>query len=357
MLMGSGHVMRCLTLAKGMKSIGWQVSFVCRDFPGNLVELIRNEGLSVYMLPSPEGDAKIEQTMNPATWLGTDWQLDAQQTIDVITQLPHSVDWLIVDHYAIDEKWETKVSTVVNRILVIDDLANRKHHCNILLDQNLIADMKERYVGKINKDAKLLLGPDYALLRSEFRLLREKIPQKKFDPKRILLFFGGSDPSNQTMKALEALMTIKDPPLLVDVVVGKGNPNIQTLQLLCAQHECFRLHVQTSKMAELLLNTGFVIGAGGTHTWERCCLGVPSIIIAVADNQIPTSTEVHNRGIALYLGEASDVSPHQIAEAVKIFLSNPEIMMNMVTKCLATVDGCGVERVIEAIVNYGLKSA
>ncbi|MED1872994.1 UDP-2,4-diacetamido-2,4,6-trideoxy-beta-L-altropyranose hydrolase [Brevibacillus borstelensis] len=345
--MGTGHIMRCMTLAKALRSKGWQVTFITRAFEGNLIEFIENEGFKVYVLPE-KLDVPVEDS-NYATWLGVDWSVDAKQTAGILQQINEEIDWLVVDHYAIDEKWESVLRTHVKQLFVIDDLANRVHNCDVLLDQNVMDDGSGLYSELVSRETVQLLGPRYALLRPEFTRFREPTAQKTLDPNRILVFFGGSDAANQTQKALDALIMIENTKLAVDVVVGKGYPFIDDLRSVCLKHQMFSLHVQTTEMARLLSRAGIVVCAGGTNTWERCCLGAPSVIVTVADNQVAIAQAVHNHGMALYLGKSEDVTTQRLADTIHKLQKEPALLSAMSEKSFQMVDGKGVDRVVSIL--------
>ena len=233
---GSGHVMRCLTLADELRLRGADVMFVCREHPGNLIGLIEAKGYPVVRLPQ----AEVEYTAAPedlahATWLGVSWQQDAADTIAAIGDT--QPQWLIIDHYAIDHRWEEKLRSDVGKIMVIDDLADRPHNCDLLLDQNLYQAMQTRYDNLVPISCQKLLGPKYALLRPEFAAARKSLQLRDGQVKRVLVFFGGVDPSNETGKALQALAGFIDRQFEVDVVVGGGNLHKEQIQKFCEAHD------------------------------------------------------------------------------------------------------------------------
>ncbi len=144
---GSGHVMRCLTLANALRESGASCFFVCREHPGNLLELIREQGFEAIGLPLPKTFESLHgkhssSRLTYAGWLGDSWQRDAEQTLAALNG--ELADWLVVDHYALDSAWEESLRPACRRLLVIDDLADRDHRCDLLLDQNLVAKMAER---------------------------------------------------------------------------------------------------------------------------------------------------------------------------------------------------------------------
>lgn len=185
---GSGHVMRCLTLAEKLRQKGAEVAFICRQLPGHGIDLIRSYGFSVSVLPPPSMQQNpAEQTSH---WLYVPWQQDAEQTHQVLATAGHW-NWLIVDHYGIDAAWEEYQKSVVSQIMVIDDLADRVHSCDVLLDQNLYTDMESRYSNKVPVECQQLLGLRYVLLRDEFIKQRENLKAGDGSVRNILVFFGG----------------------------------------------------------------------------------------------------------------------------------------------------------------------
>lgn len=344
---GTGHVMRCLTLADELSRKGANVYFVCRAFSANLCELIESRGYWVHRLPleSQEDESVNVAGLKHAHWLGCKWQVDAEQTAAVIAALEKNIDWLIVDHYAIDYRWETYLNPYVGKILVIDDLADRRHHGDLLLDQNLFIDMSTRYTGLINAKCYPLLGPVYALLRPSFAQERKKKKNHDTGVRRILVFFGGIDLTNETAKAIEAICGINEKDIQVDVIVGKDNPYKEQIYKACNEHSQFIFHSQVENMAERMAKADLALGAGGTATWERCCVGLGTLVIAVADNQVEMAKCVHQTGAAIFIGRSEDISSDDILRAFDTIIQNPELLVEMRKKAMNVVDGKGVERV------------
>ena len=338
--------MRCLTLAEELRGRGAEVVFACREFDGNLCDYIEEKGYIVHRLPvSNEQEDNIEGNLKHAAWLGADWQTDARQVEKIIKGLNTPPDWLVVDHYALDEKWEGYLRPYCKKIMVIDDLADRAHDCDLLLDQNLYADINIRYRGKVPSHCQLLLGPRYALLRDEFRQLHEQIKPHNGPIKRVLVFFGGVDADNYTGLAIEALSRLDMPDLHVDVVIGKQHPHREHIESSCAKHQ-FDCHVQTSHMAELMTAADLSIGAGGSAIWERCCLGLPAIVVATAENQVALSSFSAQLGLCLYLGKADSVSIEKIERALCVFCDSTELLQSFSSKSKRIVDGKGLYRVL-----------
>jgi UDP-2,4-diacetamido-2,4,6-trideoxy-beta-L-altropyranose hydrolase len=307
---GSGHLMRCLTLADQLRCEGAEVAFICRDLPGGMFDLLNARGYRFAKLPLAEVE-KVTQ------------QYDADETNKVAVQLfPDGVDWLVVDHYQLDAAWERLLRPCARKLMVIDDLANRPHDCDLLLDQNYYKDMEWRYHGLVPEGCITLLGPKYVLLRPEFATARQRRRARDGTVRRILIFFGGSDPTNQTKKAVEAIRLLGERDIEVDVVVGSANPYRNSIRKLCSELPNVEFHCQVSNMAELILNADLGIGAGGAAMWERCCLGLPTITVVFAANQVRTTEDVAGLGAIEYLGWSDHLIPEDYARVVAKLLGD-----------------------------------
>lgn len=311
-MIGSGHLMRCLTLAGQLRKMGVeQIAFISRDLVGNMFSLVRAHGYELYVLPRHVAD---EGLCGYDAWLTVSQELDARETMEAL-QGHGMVDWLIVDSYAIDRTWESMLRPYVSHIMAIDDLANRVHDVDLLLDQNFPAGREASYTGLVPEDCRLLIGQDYLLLRDEFYDAEKK--QRNGIIERVLVFFGGSDITNETGKALQALENFPD--MKVDVVVGAGNPCASELEARCACHESWSFHFQIDYIAALMNKADLSIGAGGTTTWERCYLGLPSFVISIADNQSEGAEYYASRYLLHYLGKAEDVAVEDIVASILLF--------------------------------------
>jgi UDP-2,4-diacetamido-2,4,6-trideoxy-beta-L-altropyranose hydrolase len=348
--MGLGHLMRCLSLARGLTDDGAEVFFLLRSHAAGMKGLIETEGHSVRLLADPDHRPASSSANGTAheSWLPTTWQKDAEQTLAAI-QGVGPVDWLIVDHYALDARWEGMLRERTPRILAIDDLADRNHDCDILLDQNLVEGLDHRYRERLPVDCRPLLGPAYALLRPEFARHRESLPERSGQVDRILVCFGGSDPGNETAKALSAIKSLSRPRLAVDVAIGLSNPHGDSLSPFCREMQGIELLRGANNMAELMTRADLAIGAGGVMSWERCCLGLPTIAVDIADNQVGALTALAGCGAAAYLGSAHAVTVDQIAGAVRSLLEDPVRTRDMGRVARALVDGLGNARVREAM--------
>lgn len=349
---GTGHVMRCLTLAEELKDRGHEVIFISRKLRGHLCELINQRGFQVYCLPSQNKIINNCDTKH-AQWLETSWEIDAQQTIEIIDKYIKCVDWLIIDHYALDHKWESRLKNYSKRIMVIDDLADRKHMCDILLDQNYYLNLENRYENLVSLQCKRLLGPTYALLRNEFIDLRKELNNKvDNDIRNILVFFGGSDPTNETLKTLYALNILDCNNINIDVVVGVSNPYKYRIKDYCSRFPNINFHCGIDYMAKLMKQSNLAICAGGSTTWERYCMGLPAILISVAYNQIEICQALSSLGIDYYLGKSEEVNEKDIISALYKFQNKDINLSHASMKALEIVDGLGKYRVINELFKF-----
>jgi len=338
---GTGHFMRCLTLADALKQRGAQTRFISRHLPEHLRDMLVEKEHEFKSLNSVSSEA-IAEDLAHRHWLGTSQLADAQESIHALSD--QAWDWLVVDHYALDARWESALRKSAKNILVIDDVADRKHDCDVLLDQNFYADMDTRYTGKVPAHCRLLLGPHYALLCDEFRQLRKQAKPRTGPVKRVLVFFGGVDAGNYTGRTIDALASAGINGLHVDVVIGAQHPHREQIESACTEHQ-FDCHVQTKRMAELMAAADLAIGAGGSATWERCCLGLPTLAICTADNQIKQIADAALKGL-LYGPEIKGDLTLVIKRHLRALLENSYLRQAISRNAMQTVDGCGILRLI-----------
>lgn len=347
-LIGSGHVMRCLTLAEELRHTGAEVFFISRNHEGNLNDLIRNKGFKLYELPAATQVMSNNSTRGEyATWLGTSQEDDARETIEILKDI--QPEWLIVDHYAIDEVWEQLVRPYTKKIMVIDDLADRKHECDLLLNQNYVSGEHQRYAGLIPPSCTTLLGPQYALLRKEFTKARENLKSRDGSVNRVFVFFGGVDPDNMTGKALEALSAPEFGQIYADVVIGAANPYRAAISNAVKQRPRTTLYVQVDNIAELMTQADLGLCAGGTTTWERFCLGLPSLVVTIADNQIPFTRDLHQDGFLRWLGTSKDVDPQVLHKWLMQAIQDTDRNRQEAEMGRLLVDGIGAQKVAEIV--------
>lgn len=341
---GTGHFMRCMALADELRQIGARIRFVSRHLPEHLRSSLTAKGHEFMPLGGLQDGIEPDELAH-AGWLGVSQSQDAADSIRALSDA--CWDWLVVDHYALDARWESKLRHTAKKILVIDDIADRQHDCDMLLDQNLYADMETRYIGKVPVRCQLLLGPRYALLRDEFRRLHEQIKPRTEPVRRVLVFFGGVDADDYTGCVIEALSEIGVSGLHVDVVIGAQHPCREQIKAACAQ-QGFICHVQTDKMAELMANADLAIGAGGAATWERCCLGLPTLVFCTADNQLKQVADAARNGL-LYSPETKGDLKRTIRRHTRALIENSYLRQFIFHNSVQIVDGRGVLRVIASM--------
>ncbi|MED4402765.1 UDP-2,4-diacetamido-2,4,6-trideoxy-beta-L-altropyranose hydrolase [Metabacillus fastidiosus] len=324
---GTGHVMRCITLAKQLVHEGAEVLFICRSFYGNSISFIQSQGFHVHTLLSDKNKKHLQ-------WTRDNWEKDSEETKLILGSLNKKIDLLIVDHYGLDIKWESKFCSVVNYIMVIDDLANRVHNCDLLLDQNYYFNMNNRYKGLVPEYCTLMLGPSYVLLRDEFLSIDPQKIKRDDSINNILIFFGGTDPTGETLKTLKVIQKPNFSHIEFNVVVGEANPKKEEIKEMCTKIKNSIYHCQTNNMAELMLKADLAISAGGATTWERCFLGLPSLIIIVAENQEDVTNVVVEKGAAYCLGNSIEVTDTIICKEINSLCDqNNERIIEMVGNC------------------------
>lgn len=340
--MGTGHVMRCLTLADTLAAAGANCRFICRVHPGNLAAFIWQRGYPVHLLAL----SAIPEQANPtahAAWLGAGMAQDAEDTAALLSQL--QPDWLIVDHYALDARWEAPQRRHVARLMAIDDLADRQHECDLLLDQNL-GRLESDYDTLVPAHCTRLTGARYALLRPEFARLREYSLQRRQAGtlRALLVTMGGVDKDNATGRILQALAGSRLPhDCRITVVMGATAPWLQEVTTLAATLPWpVEVKVNVSDMAQLMADADLAIGAAGSTSWERCCLGLPTIMLVLADNQQYVADQVAEAGAALVVDGRSGLEA-SLLTALDTRLARPAA--NIIACAAALVDGLGAQRV------------
>jgi UDP-2,4-diacetamido-2,4,6-trideoxy-beta-L-altropyranose hydrolase len=350
---GTGHVMRCLTLADQLRAHGFECHFVCREHVGHLLNVIVRRGHQVHRLPMAESPGLTEPRPVPAHagWLGAPWQLDAQQTEVVLATL--RPQWLVVDHYALDARWESALRPAVGRVLVVDDLADRPHDCDVLIDQTLGRQPAE-YEHLVPSRCRCLAGASYALLRPEFARLRpESLARRRAEMgvRHVVITMGGVDQGNAAGRVLRALdrCTLPDSSHLT-VVMGPTAPWLHTVQeQAAAMRRPTRVLVDVQDMARLMASADVAIGAAGSTSWERCCLGVPTLMLVLADNQQGVADALEAAGAAVVLGDA-ETGPDRIGAALQK-LADTGQRREMVERASAVTDGQGAAAAVSCMLD------
>ena len=253
------------------------------------------------------------------------------------------VDWLIIDHYGIDYKWQQKLRSHSKKIMVIDDLANRKHDCDLLLDQNLIADYRNRYKNLLPKNCSTLLGPEFALLQNNYKKLHLSVPPRKGPAKQILVYFGATDEEKLTEKTLLAFLQLNRKDIILDAVLSSHSPQIKKIKKLKKKFKNINVHSGLKSLANLIFKADLAVGACGSTTWERCCLGLPSIVVTIADNQMPIAKALHDKGIVRWLGHFDNITKNLIYNELRSFIN--QSLEDWSDACKLVTDGHGSRKV------------
>ncbi len=337
---GSGHVMRCLALADALRARGADVVFICREHEGHLFARIAARDFPVITLPPPNRHAEATLDL-----LGVTEHQDAAETLD---RLPVGVDWLIVDHYGLSRAWESAARTGERHIVVLDDLADRDHDCDVLIDPTFPGD-PGRYRARAGS-AQLLLGPSFALMDPEYARSRKLAGDRPKQERRLLIFFGGSDLPDLTSRTLVAISTGPLRSLPADVVVGATNPYRLKIERIAADRPGTTIHGYQPHLADLMRSCTVAVGAGGVTAWERLCIGLPSVVVSLADNQVESSRAMASAGLITYVGTSEEVTDADLRRALESLLHAPESLIETARRGQAFVDGLGSRRVAEVII-------
>ena len=344
---GSGHVMRCLTLANALTEKGMVCLFICREHEGNLISKILDEGYKVQRLTNDYSEKNQMVGDNFYNgWLGAGQLDDASESIEIIKG--SRCEWLTVDHYGLDIIWESKLRDHCNKLMVVDDLANRSHLCNLLLDQNLGRDFED-YSNLVPDYCSVLLGPMYALVREEFSALRERSlsRREKYKLKNILITMGGIDKINATGRVLDALTACMLPDdCVITIVMGQEAVWLSQIQIAAENSSLnTRIVINANNMGELMLQADLCIGAAGSTSWERCAMGLPSILFCVADNQKTGLDALSKTGAVLSMGlTGKSIKPIELHNKIAEISAGS---YEMVRKAALITDGMGCHKIID----------
>jgi UDP-2,4-diacetamido-2,4,6-trideoxy-beta-L-altropyranose hydrolase len=354
--MGTGHVMRCLTLADALTAEGADCHFICREHPGHLATHIRSKGYRVSLLAvapnTPDSAAmKDELVLAHAHWLGGSWQQDVASCLPLLEH--QQPDWLVVDHYAIDSRWEMALKPYYRKLMVIDDLADRTHVCQLLLDQTFGRNAQD-YQRKTPANCTVLCGSQYALLRPEFAALRGYSLKRRENPKleQLLITMGGVDKDNATELVLAALEGTTLPTnCSITVIMGATAPWLEAVRIQASKMRWpTKVMVNTSDMAQLMADADLCIGAAGSTSWERCTLGLPCILLCLADNQRMSIQTLSNDGVALALEIDSLLTFGTNSLEAQLIKARKNAAI-MIEKAASVADGEGSRRLVRAMLN------
>ena len=334
--MGSGHLMRCLTLANELQKQRHIITFICRELTGNLNTLVEQIGYDIFTLPVNDSFKSDNIYID---WLGATQEQDAEQTIKAISK---KTDLLIVDNYALDKKWHQQLRPFTNKIMVIDDLANRDFDCDILLNQNL-GFKEEGYKDKVSDNCQFFLGCEYALLRPEFAQLRSKALDKRKNTKvikNILISLGGIDKENLTYEILNDINKDIRNDFEIIVVLGSKSPHNEMIKQY-AQNKNIMVIIDANNMSELMLDADLAIGAAGSSSWERCCMGLPTLVFITGDNQSKIAGELEQLNAVIIVKNLRD--------DLKVLIDDFGLWEKMSIRAANICDGSGVFKTIKLI--------
>ena len=357
-LIGSGHLMRCLNLAHGLRHRGQRVIFICRIHDDSIHRNLINTDFELVELP-PLPPLKSTLHESYLDWLGCSQEQDLRDTLLAIKSYDlNEPFYAVVDHYALDSIWENafQIYFPLVKLLAIDDLANRKHSAHYLLDSGLDVNRYSSSSELVVSSCKLYLGPQYALLSSDYSSFLP-LPPVRTRLRRILVFLGGVDSHNFTLNILEELISPSYHKFKIDVVLGSASPHKVSVSRFISNSPNISLHIGLPSLSHLIARADLAIGAGGSSAWERACLGLPSIIIPIASNQISNSHQLQRVGAAvpLFFNSVNDLTL-QLRSALAHIEDNPGILQRMSTDCFQLTDGRGVQRIITSLLgpNYPL---
>lgn len=291
---GSGHVARCLTLAGNLNKFeNTKIRFICRDLKGNLIKEIKKR-YEVIKLSSK----KNKSLTGYQSWLTVTQKVDAEMTLDKIKE--YDVHCIIVDSYSIDYKWEEIIRSKSRKIVVIDDLANRKHACDILIDTNYYLNFLNRYNKLVSSKTKKFLGPKYSLYREEFK---NKILNKKKSKKQnsVTIFIGGHKPDKNINFIIDLLNNIKNTKYSISLILGPSTNSVKKIKDRYKKNKNIKIFVNTKNIAKMIALSDFCIVSGGTIVSETMLLSKPTIVIVVAKNQFQISKDLNKRGFIIHI--------------------------------------------------------
>lgn len=329
---GSGHLMRCLTLTRELSSIFNKIIFITSKQSKSIMNNIQNDFKIIYI----DFMEKIQ--------LGN-FQDELKIIKESLQKYSDEENFLLIDHYEIDFNFESSLKDIFMKIFVIDDLANRKHYCDLLIDHGYYKNQDQRYEKLVSKKTIKLLGPKYAIIKPEFR--NKNSYQKEYSVKNILITFGSVDSTNECEKILDAICMVDYNKYVINVIAGTYNPNFYNLEKKYKKYENIKIFRHTQKMEDLMANSDLCIGAGGTTTFERFCSGLPSIVTIVANNQKDGVEYLANMGYLINLGLAKDVTIDSYVRCIKNLDS--QILHSMSLKIQNLIDGLGCSRIKKEI--------
>jgi len=347
---GIGHLFRCLTLAKALHEKGISCVFLSRSDDVN--SLIEKAGHQLVRLSGKE-NKNTDTEITHASWLSAGWEQDAEESLKICKKYRPFI--LIVDHYALDYKWEEVLTDYAEATVVLDDLVDRKHNCQLLIDSNYLRRAEE-YRQLLVKGSEVLAGSEYTLLKPDFAILRAQAEHRRKATdtiNKVLVFIGGGNPKNTMNSVLSALSQVIWPvqPKITVVLSSLYKQVDQVKARLSEMAFETELIVDTPDMARLILDADLAVGASGSSTWERCCLGLPSVNILIANNQQYAHKNLGRAGVIEAVNEKEPLEK-ALVTSVQRLVSDMNKWQLISERCFSLIDGLGTGRVVSRILSY-----
>lgn len=345
---GVGHISRCKSLARKLRTKGWEILFVHRRQVGDsFYELSKEFSVAPIRIPTNNNLllSKKNRPIGKSEIIEHELR-DAEETKSGIKDF--NTDWLVVDHYLLGYQWEQLLRREVRNILTIEDLHDRDHFCDVLVNPKPINTHLEATIKcSVPKRCRVILGPKYALIDDVYSLKNEALSIKSSPIKHIFSFFGGVDAPDLTTRTIESISSDKLTNVHLDVVVGPNNPNIDRIRRYIKNRGNIALfqNLSANEMKSLIQKSDLAIGGAGVNAWERCCLGVPSLVVSLEKHQHEIAIELEKLGVVIYLGHHYGLTSHDIRIAVIDLINSPSRLSDISKKCSRLVDGLGAERI------------
>lgn len=341
---GTGHVMRCLTLAKALKDRGVNSVFLCRPADQSAESSIERAGFQVVELAAATAPNVPSPKLLHGDFLAGSQAEDAKATLAALAAFPN-IKTIVVDHYGIYKPWDDLVGQTL-AIYKCDDIADRPHACRGLVDQNFYVDAQTRYNNLVPQDCLSLLGPKFALVRSDFKDIDIQFRGERKALTRALVSFGGNDSHGYS---LQVTTTLLQTTALIVAVMGNPNPAqaAKWQQLSATFNSRLEGPRYYSDPQPEFLKADIFVGAGGTTTWERFACGLPGVVYSIAENQIQMSRDLDSVGLQIYNGSIQTFSPEPLMQAITKF-QDFAYRWRLAQELRSMVDGHGPSRVIDA---------
>lgn len=315
---GGGHVVRTLSLGLALQEAGFEVSFATRPETHATIPFLGDCGFRLIGLDCP-----VEH-----------------ETSTLREHFPHGLEAMVIDHYQRGISFEKQCRQFCRSLMVLDDEPLRAHDCDLLLDQTLGRQPQE-YRGWVAADCRILAGTAFALLRPQFARARSRLalqPRKALN--RLLLMSGASDPLNLTGWVLKALAELPE-SLNLDVI-GSGPTDFAT-------HHQARFHGNVADVAAFMAAADLAIGAAGSASWERCCLGLPSLLFVIAENQRQIGLQLERAGVARNLGRPGELKAGEFCDLLRQIRAHPDWLTSASLRSFELCDGQGASRAARAL--------